>query len=75
LHPLVQQHAASFIAHTEASTGAELPRFINDEFDASLECSIPAPATSRLKFAGAKLQRHYPASSPTGRRRRDVQCG
>ena len=23
---LVQQHAASFIAHTEASTGAELPR-------------------------------------------------
>ena len=27
LYRLVQQHAASFIAHTEASTGAELPRF------------------------------------------------
>ena len=38
LHRLVQQHAASFIAHTEASTGAELPRFIKDEFDAFLEC-------------------------------------
>jgi hypothetical protein len=28
---LVQQHAASFIAHTEASTGTELPRFIKAE--------------------------------------------
>ncbi len=28
LYRLVQQHAASFIAHTEASTGGELPRFI-----------------------------------------------
>ena len=36
LHRLVQQHAASFNAHTQASTGAELPRFIKDEFDAFL---------------------------------------
>jgi hypothetical protein len=28
LYRLVQQHAASFIAHTEASTGTALPRFI-----------------------------------------------
>ena len=35
---LAQQHAASCVAHTEASTGSELPRFINDEFDAFLEC-------------------------------------
>jgi hypothetical protein len=27
LYRLVQQHAASFIEHTEASIGAELPRF------------------------------------------------
>jgi len=27
LYRLVQLHAASVIAHTEASTGAELPRF------------------------------------------------
>jgi hypothetical protein len=31
LYGLVQQHAASFIAPTEASTGAELPRFIEAE--------------------------------------------
>jgi hypothetical protein len=34
LYRLVQQHAANFIAQTEASTGSELPRFIKDEFDA-----------------------------------------
>ena len=42
LYRLVQQHAASFIAHTEASTGGELPRFVKDEFDAFLECGILA---------------------------------
>ena len=36
LYRLVQQHAAGFTTHTEASTGAELPRFIKDEFDAFL---------------------------------------
>jgi hypothetical protein len=30
------------IAQTEASTGAELPRFISDEFNAFLECGILA---------------------------------
>jgi len=38
----VQQHSASFIAHTQASTGAELPRFVKDELDALLECGILA---------------------------------
>ena len=45
----MQQHAASFIAHTEASTGAELPRFIKDEFDAFLECGILAHDFMRLR--------------------------
>jgi uncharacterized protein (DUF983 family) len=49
LYHLVQQHAASFVAHTEASTGAELPRFIKDEFDAFLECSILARGFLRLR--------------------------
>ena len=49
LYQLVQQHAASFIAHTEASTGSELPRFIKDEFDAFLECSILAYGFLRLR--------------------------
>ena len=42
LYRLVQQHAGSFIAHTEGSTGSELPRFIKNEFDAFLECGILA---------------------------------
>jgi hypothetical protein len=45
----VRQHAASFIAHTEASTGAELPRFIKEEFDAFLECGILAHGFLRLR--------------------------
>jgi hypothetical protein len=49
LYRLVQQHAASFIAHTEASTGSELPRFIKDEFDAFLECRILAHGFLRLR--------------------------
>ncbi|MBC7941629.1 MAG: hypothetical protein H7Z19_18060 [Chitinophagaceae bacterium] len=42
LYRLVQEHAGSFIAHTEATTGAELPRPITDEFDAFRECGILA---------------------------------
>jgi hypothetical protein len=49
LYRLVQQHAASSIAHTEASSGAELPRFIRDEFDAFLECGILAHGFLRLR--------------------------
>ena len=49
LYRVGQQHAGSFIAHTEASTGAELPRFIKDEFDAFLECGILAHGFLRLR--------------------------
>ena len=49
LYRLMQQHAASFVAHTEASTGAELPRFIKDKFDAFLECGILAHGFLRLR--------------------------
>ena len=49
LYRLVQQHAASFITHIEASTGAELPRFIKDKFDAFLECGIVAHGFLRLR--------------------------
>ena len=59
LYRLVQQHAASFIAHTEASTGAELPRFIKDEFDAFLECGILAHGFLRLRCGEPlRLSRH-----------------
>ena len=49
LYRLVQQHAASFIAHTEAATGSQLQRFIKDEFDAFLECGILAHGFLRLR--------------------------
>ena len=49
VYRLVQQRAASFIAHAEASTGSELPRFINDEFDAFLKCGILAHGFLRLR--------------------------
>lgn len=49
LYRLVQEHAVSFIAHTEASTGSELPQFIKDEFDAFLECGILAHGFLRLR--------------------------
>ena len=72
LYRLVQQHAASFIAHTEAGTGAELPRFIKDEFDAFLECGILAHGFLWLrcgecghdKLAGVQLQ--APRVCPSG---------
>lgn len=46
---MVQRHTASFIAHTEASTESELPRFIKDEFDAFLECDLPKHGVLSLR--------------------------
>jgi hypothetical protein len=51
LYRLVQQHAATFIAETEMSTGAGLPQFVKDEFDAFLECGILAHGFLRLRCA------------------------
>ena len=44
LYRLVQQLAATFFAHAEAEAGAgaDLPRFVKDEFVAFLECGILA---------------------------------
>ena len=49
LYRLVQQHAQSFIAQSEEATGARLPQFVRDEFDAFLECGIPAHGFLRLR--------------------------
>ena len=49
LYRLVQQHAATFIAQTEAATGADLPQFVKAEFDAFLECGILAHGFLRLR--------------------------
>ena len=49
LYRLVQQHAATFIAETEAATGVDLPQFVKDEFDAFLVCGILAHGFLRLR--------------------------
>jgi len=45
----VQQHAATFFEQAEAAAGADLPQFVRDEFDASLECGILAHGFLRLR--------------------------
>ena len=49
LYQLVQEHAESFSAHIEAETGANLPQFVKDEFDAFLDCGILAHGFLRLR--------------------------
>jgi hypothetical protein len=53
LYRLAQQHAASFIAHTEANSGSELPRFIKDEFVGvtNLGCSANNTLTGIGKYS------------------------
>lgn len=63
LYHLVQQNAASFIAHTEASTGSELPRFVKDEFDSFLECGILAHGFLRLAAANAATTGCLPSAT------------
>ena len=50
LYRLVQQHAATFFAQAEETTGADLPQFVKDEFDAFLECGILAHGFLRLRY-------------------------
>ena len=45
----MQQHAATFIAQTEAAADADLPQFVKDEFDAFLECGVLAHGFLRLR--------------------------
>ncbi len=45
----MQQHAETFFAQVETAAEASLPRFVNDEFDAFLECGILAHGFLRLR--------------------------
>jgi hypothetical protein len=62
LYRLMQQHAASLTAHTEASTASELPRFIKKEFEALLKCGILAhglpTVLSKILAGGWGVSRH-----------------
>ena len=48
---LVMAGGQSFFAQTEQATGAGLPQFVRDEFDAYLEYGILAPGFLRLRCA------------------------
>ena len=49
MYRLVQQ-AGTLIAKTEIATGADLPRFVKDEFDAFLQCGILAQGFLSLRY-------------------------
>ena len=42
LYQVVQEHVETFFAQVEHETGAGLPQFVKDEFEAFLECGILA---------------------------------
>jgi hypothetical protein len=49
MYELIQEHLETFLAQVEAETGASLPGFVKDEFDAFLECGILAHGFLRLR--------------------------
>ena len=68
----VQQHAARFIAHADATAAAERPRVVKDEFDAFLECSILARGFFRLGRSRSASFPIYSRHKPAQGRRRTV---
>ena len=60
LYRLVQQHAATFFAQVDAATGASLPQFVKDEFEAFLECGILAHGFLRLRCGDCPFKRPAP---------------
>jgi len=49
LYQVIQDHIETFLAQVEQETGAGLPQFVKDEFDAFLECGILAHGFLRLR--------------------------
>ena len=49
LYQLVQENVETFFAQVEAETGAGLPDFVKDEFDAFLDCGILANGFVRVR--------------------------
>ena len=49
LYQVIQEHVETFFAQVELETGAGLPQFVKDEFEAFLECGILAHGFLRLR--------------------------
>jgi len=69
LYRLVQQQAQRFFSRTEETTGAGLPQFVRDAFDAFLECGSLAHGFLRLRQAecggGDQAQSRLPSRAMT----------
>jgi len=52
LYRVVQKLVETFFAQVELETGAGLPQFVKDEFEAFLECGILAHEFLRLRWGG-----------------------
>jgi len=63
---VVQEHLETFFAQVEAETGASLPDFVKDEFDAFLECGILAHGFLRLRCARVARMRSWWPSPVNG---------
>ena len=57
LYQPVQEHLETFLAEVERETGAGLPEFVEEEFDAFLECGILAHGFLRLRYADCAHER------------------
>jgi energy-coupling factor transporter ATP-binding protein EcfA2 len=57
LYQLVQEHLENFLAQVELETGAGLPEFVEEEFDAFLDCGILARGFLRLRCADCTHER------------------
>jgi len=57
LYQLVQEHLETFLDQVELETGAGLPEFVEEEFDAFLECGILAHGFLRLRCADCTHER------------------
>jgi ribosomal protein S27E len=49
---VVQEQFETFLAQVESKTGAGLPQFVKDEFEAYLECGILAHGFLRVRCSG-----------------------
>ena len=54
---MISEHLDTFLAQVEAHTGTALPQFVQDEFDAFLECGILAHGFFRLRCPNARTRK------------------
>src|SRR4051794_17841254 len=66
LYQVVQEHLESFVAQVKTETGASLPDFVKDEFDAFLECGILAHGFLRSRCARVARTRSWWPSPVSG---------